>query len=311
MLLLTLAQVIAPAALLCWLWSGRTAGRAGAVLLVIGTGAWLSTIASAGLWLAIPRPLLWLWAVGLGACVVRAAIRWRGVGAAREPRRPGLALIAPMGVFLFASAALVSGLQGRRMPAGTIDLAVPLDTGTFVVVNGGATELLNAHFRTLANDARRRRYRGQSYGVDIVALNRWRVRARGFQPGDPAAYAAFGRTVLAPCGGVVVRAEDGHRDLSPPETDRDAMAGNHVIIACDPYWVVLGHLRNGSVRVVAGDSIARGTALGQIGNSGNTSEPHLHMHAQTPGSADAPLSGEPIHVTLGGRFVARNAVLRR
>ena len=49
-----------------------------------------------------------------------------------------------------------------------------------------------------------------------------------------------------------------------------------------------------------------GHVLGRVGNSGNTGEPHLHVHAQRPGSTIAPLSGEPVPIRLGGRYLVRN-----
>jgi murein DD-endopeptidase MepM/ murein hydrolase activator NlpD len=49
-----------------------------------------------------------------------------------------------------------------------------------------------------------------------------------------------------------------------------------------------------------------GDVLGRVGNSGNTGEPHLHLHAQRSGSTGAPLSGEPLAVRLGGRYLVRD-----
>ena len=54
----------------------------------------------------------------------------------------------------------------------------------------------------------------------------------------------------------------------------------------------------------------RGDVLGLVGNSGNTGEPHLHVHAQRPGSAIARLSGEPVPIRLGGRYLVRNDRIR-
>jgi hypothetical protein len=42
-----------------------------------------------------------------------------------------------------------------------------------------------------------------------------------------------------------------------------------------------------------------------VGNSGNTGEPHLHVHAQRPGSASAPLGGAPLQILFDGRFPVR------
>ena len=73
--------------------------------------------------------------------------------------------------------------------------------------------------------------------------------------------------------------------------------------------VLLGHLQPGSVQVRAGASVAVGEWLGSVGNSGNTSEPHLrahvHAHAQRPGPVGAPLGGDPLPLLFGGRFPVR------
>jgi hypothetical protein len=51
--------------------------------------------------------------------------------------------------------------------------------------------------------------------------------------------------------------------------------------------------------------------LGEVGNSGNSEEPHLHIQAQTPGTAEMPFGGVPIPITIGGVFATRNMVLNR
>jgi hypothetical protein len=96
-------------------------------------------------------------------------------------------------------------------------------------------------------------------------------------------YLAFNRRVVAPAAGTVVEARDGVRDNRPQvELENPAApAGNHVLIALGgDRYVLLAHLRQGSVRVHAGQHVRAGQPLGRVGNSGNSSEPHLHVHAQ-------------------------------
>ena len=84
------------------------------------------------------------------------------------------------------------------------------------------------------------------------------------------------------------------------------MPSNHVILECGGVWVIMGHLQRGSVVASTGQVVEPGEALGRVGNSGNTGEPHLHVHAQRPGSTSAPLSGDPVPVRFGGRYLVRN-----
>ena len=188
-------------------------------------------------------------------------------------------------------------LQARRLPAlpRPVDLHFPL-RGVYAVAHGGSNLLLNAHHLS----------REQRYALDIVKLNRLGLRAGGILPKALSRYAIYGDPVAAPCGGTVVSAVDGLADRVPSLSVRDTLhpAGNHVVLACAfpdrTVHVVLAHLRRGSVRVSVGDMVPAGKILGRVGNSGNTTEPHLHLHAYDP----ATHQGVPI--TFRGRFLVRN-----
>jgi hypothetical protein len=264
------------------------------------------TIAQAGLWLVLPWYLPRAYGV-LYLAALAGALR-RRTGRTTLPRsQAGIVGAVVIGVAALAAVACAGhALLGRRAPAGAIELAFPLRGGTYLVANGGSNTLVNAHLQTLTA-ARLRAYRGQSHGVDLVRLDRLGRRARGIAPSDPAAYFAFGDPVFSPCGGKVVIATDGLADLEPPALDRTHLAGNHVILDCGGIWVLLGHLQLGSVRVRPGEWVDTGLLLGRVGNTGNTGEPHLHVHAQTPGTAAEPLGGDPIPIRFGGRYLVRSA----
>ncbi|MCF6192499.1 MAG: M23 family metallopeptidase, partial [Candidatus Hydrothermae bacterium] len=180
-----------------------------------------------------------------------------------------------------------------------VDLHFPLRGGVYAVAHGGSNLLLNAHHPS----------REQRYAPDMVKLNRLGLRAWGGLPGALSRYAVYGEPVAAPCSGTVVAAVDGLPERVPSLSVRDTLhpAGNHVVLACTfpdrTVHVVLAHLRRGSVRVSVGDTVPAGKILGRVGNSGNTTEPHLHFHACDP----ATLQGVP--VTFRGRFLVRNDVI--
>lgn len=298
-----LLQVAVPLALLAAVAYASTT-RLTWIALVGLTGTYVAAIGLAGLWLVLPWWLPNLYVAGLLTAIAHASPR--GASLARPSCVRGwLTLAAIAGPTLVAVAIVLLAIEAREPSRDAVDLRFPLGPGTYLVANGGNDPLVNAHLNTLDSE-RFRAYRGQSFGVDLVRVTRAGFRARGWLPADPAAYATFGTAVRAPCGGRVVAAVDGVVDMPPPETDRAHMAGNHVILDCAGTWVVLGHLEQGSVAVAAGEDVAALAPLGRVGNSGNTSEPHLHVHAQRPGSAAEPLGGEPVPIRLDGGYLVRN-----
>ena len=86
-----------------------------------------------------------------------------------------------------------------------------------------------------------------------------------------------------------VVARDGSPDLKPGEMDPLNPAGNTVgIRLATETYLVIGHLMKGSVAVKEGDDLEEGQLLGKRGNSGNTSEPHIHLHHQRQNPKEYP-----------------------
>jgi|TARA_A100001391_G_scaffold193813_1_gene169516 hypothetical protein len=103
--------------------------------------------------------------------------------------------------------------------------------------------------------------------------------------GDPElleSYHCWGREILAPADGQVIAMVNDLPDQPIGETDAENAAGNHVILAlAEGEFAFLAHLQQNSIRVQQGQDVSSGDVLGLCGNSGNTSEPHLHFHLQT------------------------------
>jgi murein DD-endopeptidase MepM/ murein hydrolase activator NlpD len=187
-----------------------------------------------------------------------------------------------------------------------VDLRFPLEPGRYYVANGGSNTTVSSHAATLAQATpRQRQYFGQSHAVDIVAIGRWGLPSTGLNPPEPKRYRIFGARVLAPCEGSVVLAVDGKPDMRVPVMDSANMAGNHVLLRCGGADILLAHLRRESVSVAAGDVVRAGRVLGQVGNSGNSALPHLHIHAQRRGTVSAPLSGTPLPMRVNGQYLVR------
>jgi len=95
-------------------------------------------------------------------------------------------------------------------------------------------------------------------------------------------YFCFGQPVLAPGAGTVVEAVDGIPDNRPSNMNQTQALGNHVIIDHgNGEYSFIAHFKNGTVLAKQGQRVGQGDQLGECGNSGNSSEPHVHYHLQT------------------------------
>jgi hypothetical protein len=300
-------HVLVPVALLVWQWRAQVSSRVQWLARTIAFGTFFVALHFAGFWIVLPR---WISYAYLGALALVSAasfVRVRQLPLWAASNRRSVADVAVHLVFsLIFSATIVIAVMGYRAPtAAFAELAFPLRGGTYAIGSGGGSGLLNFHLKTLADPAYRS-VRGQAYAVDVVKLNRFGARSTGFAPSDPAAYAIFGETLYSPCDGTVAKAKDGLPDHNPPARDPKNLAGNFVFLQCGEFQVLLAHMKHGSVKVREGDRVATGQALGEVGNSGNTTEPHLHLHAQRAGSAEFFLDGEPLPMMVDGRFLVRN-----
>lgn len=150
--------------------------------------------------------------------------------------------------------------------------------GRWLVLWGGDTAELNQH-----HDVPNQRFAFDFVGIDEHG-NRHKSNGRVNED-----YYAFGRDILAPADGMVTDVINGVRDNTPASMNPYSALGNAVFIQHATHEVsVLAHLKYGSIRVSVGQEVKRGQVVGLCGNSGNSSEPHLHYHLQnTPIIQDA------------------------
>lgn len=197
---------------------------------------------------------------------------------------------------------LLKLLLGRRGNETPLELSFPLGNGTYYVAHGGNFRLLNHH----------RVSKSQAFALDIVRLNKLGMRAAGIYPRRLEKYAIFGDVLHSPCDGVVTAAIDDLPDMPPGEMDKKFVAGNHIVIQVEgsEVYVGLAHLMRGSFMVHAGEHVKAGQPLARAGNSGNTSEPHLHIHAKRGGNPKLMLDGAGVPLRFGGRWLIRNSLVR-
>jgi murein DD-endopeptidase MepM/ murein hydrolase activator NlpD len=94
-------------------------------------------------------------------------------------------------------------------------------------------------------------------------------------------YYAFGKELIAPCDGEVVTVIDGIEDNIPGEMNPIYLPGNTVVIkTANNEFLFFAHFKQNSIKVKQGQKVKKGDVLGLCGNSGNSSEAHLHFHIQ-------------------------------
>jgi Peptidase family M23 len=304
---LILLQIIVPLTLIVWFAIAPPRNLLGIALQALVTAIALFAIARMGVWVFPPWWAPYLYGLLFIFAFVRTMRRPKSLRRMPSSWLGWLAIIGFTAFGIFAGNEAVQSWAGQvPPPIPAVDLAFPLRGGDYLILNGGSDIRINAHVKTLDESVPRfRAYRGQSYGIDIIQIDPLGLRAKGIVPSDPAAYKIYGQPVLAPCSGKIVQAIDSFPDMTIPQTDLVNRSGNHVILRCDNADVSLAHFRPQSLSVSVGTDVQVGDRLAEVGNSGASDEPHLHIHAQRSGSSAAPLSGDPLPMRFSGRFLIR------
>jgi hypothetical protein len=187
-----------------------------------------------------------------------------------------------------------SALDGVMVPVSQQEppvLRPPLSQGIWLAGNG--TSNTSAHRRAVIA-LNGRPYIAQRFGADWMLVgpngNTFHdSRARNENFWD------FGQPVLAVADGEVTEVVDDIPDHLPdqtPEITLKNVAGNHVILRIAPgIYAMFAHLKQGSIRLRLHQQVKAGDVLGELGDSGNTTAPHLHFQLM---DANSPLAAEGI-----------------
>ena len=166
-------------------------------------------------------------------------------------------------------------------------LASPLRGPGWVAANGCCNELtshrgavipVNGHLRV-----------PERFAIDFVQLD---AHGRLFTGpvGRLSSYAYYGTDVLSVAGGTVVRTHDGEPEQTPPNPPStvptpDSAGGNWVMVNLgDGNFAFYAHLQRHSLAVRVGDRVRKGQRIGLLGNTGNSTAPHLHFHISSNSS---------------------------
>jgi hypothetical protein len=167
---------------------------------------------------------------------------------------------------------------GTNLPV----ISQPLAGKGWVALNG-CCEAASAH-RSTGLPVNGALHFAQRFAIDWMKLDAEGRLVHG-DPSDVHNYVGYGADVLAVADGTIVGMLDTLGDQKPgslpdPKTiNIQNVDGNHVVLDLgNGVYAFYAHLQKGSISVAIGDKVKRGQVLGKLGNTGNTSAPHLHFH---------------------------------
>ncbi len=211
----------------------------------------------------------------------------------------------PGPTIVMAAAALVLAFDlGRAFVGGgfgageadIVQIAPPFD-GEWLVLQGGPSPLQSHHLSAY----------NQRFALDLVRLDNGSIFSD--ETGNASVH-SWEQPLVSPADGTVVIARGNMEDSDGANfvTDRADAAGNVIVIELEGgHFVVLAHLRQGTLQVSEGDRVRRGDPLALVGNSGNTTMSHLHLQVQTHRDLwDPDNRSVPFAFGADGRVLARN-----
>lgn len=214
-----------------------------------------------------------------------------------ELPRPG-GFVGVIGVIVgIVLLVVLIGVAPANDGLGPVDLAPPV-RGRWSSLNGPGQQLPSHGTRT----------RGQYGAIDVCGVataTTPKILRLALRSSRPEEYPWFGEPILAMASGTVVRVRDRRRDHRARNTwqsfvymltieglFREAagtgfVLGNHVVVDHgDGTFAAYAHVRRGTAAVAEGERVEVGQQLGEIGNTGNTSMPHLHVQLMDRASVD-------------------------
>ena len=146
-------------------------------------------------------------------------------------------------------------------------------------------------------------YDSQRFAIDWMRLD-GQGRLVDGDESDVHSYSDYGADVLAVADAKVVSVLNNLEDQVPgrlPEPSSitiETVDGNHVVLDLGGgRFAFYAHLQKNSIKVRPGDQVKKGAVLGKLGNTGNTSAPHLHFHIM---NRPSPIAADGIPYLIDG-----------
>jgi hypothetical protein len=293
---LTIMQLLIPALFVYWTGFRKSKSKINLILKILTVWTFFVYIFYAGQWSIFPYILRYIFLLLFIVSTVKSLMQFKSLVIVEQKKTWDWTKF--VGQFLFSFLfffACMEVIGGFKAEEKGIDIAFPLREG--FIGHGGSSTIINYHHADTT---------AQQYAMDISKLNTWGLRASGFFPDDLNKYAIYGDTIFSPCDGKIVKIQDGLDNVPAGVDIKVNPAGNHIVIEYRHNLIVFAHLLKNSMLVQLDDLVKKGQPIARVGNSGHTSEPHLHIHAIAGTDTSNILKGNGIPIYFDGKYLTRN-----
>jgi hypothetical protein len=290
-----------PLSFIIWLWRTIFKSKFDWLMLVLLSGTYIVLMFLAGSWSWISYYVRYIF-LGFyisGVFISLWKCRTKPLFIKRKEGEWFAVIVFGLATFLF-SVMLIFTLTGHFFTEQSIQLEFPLKNGTYYIVQGGNSPLINIHHHPQSP---------LKFSVDITELYPLGNRAKGIYPDEFEGYAIYAKSVFSPCDGLIVDISDGISNSPVSKPDTTHFKGNFIIVQHKGINIYLAHLKKGSIKVAMGDTVQRGQLLGQVGSSGYSNEPHLHIHAEVD-DKNAFMGSRPVVMLFKGNFLTKNDYIK-
>jgi hypothetical protein len=157
-----------------------------------------------------------------------------------------------------------------------VEIVFPFRQGRFLITDGGNSKisrLMNYHFHSAVHKKKKTNF-SMMFATDIVQLS---ASPDKFLPRKNEDYPVFSEKVFSPINGLVVMVKNNIEDNLAYSGNYPYNTGNTIVIQSEDKYLLLGHLKNGSIKVKVGDKVKQYDEIAEAGNSGYSERPHLHF----------------------------------
>ena len=299
-----------PLLLMLWTWVRSYNSVTVIIIQLVALATYIAFIFLMGPWVFASFYLRYVVLILCIVVITRTLVRASSIPLFITPHLSGwIAYFFGVTVIVVLLYLITGAVRSHYYHESPVNLAFPFKNGTYAVFEGGngkVSPLMNYHYGAAIHKGAHINV-SMRYAVDITKLSRWGNDADGFMPRQNDKYAVFNQIVYSPCDGEVSDIEDKWPNETPWSGKPPYNVGNHILITTNAFGVLMGHLQMGSILVKTGDKVKKGQPLAKAGNSGWTSQPHLHIQAmQKSNGSFWGWEGRPIF--FNGRNPVKNSL---